>query len=247
MPEPADWPEPVEVLNERGSSEILLLCEHASNHVPDEYAGLGLPADQLQRHIAWDIGAAAVTRRLSQLLGAAAFLGTYSRLLIDLNRPLDALDSIPARSESTDIPDNAQLTPFERARRADIIFTPFHRRVTAYLDRRAAGRQRTQLVSIHSFTPIFFGVSRPWHIGVLFDGAVGFGGATVERLRGPGLVVGVNEPYKTDRLGDYAIPIHGDDRAIAAIMIEIRNDLIADAVGVEQWASRIFLALSDRR
>src|SRR5664279_916167 len=134
MPEPADWPEPVEALNERGSSEILLLCEHASNHVPDEYAGLGLPADQLQRHIAWDIGAAAVTRRLSQLLGAAAFLGTYSRLLIDLNRPLDAPDSIPARSESTDIPDNAQLTPFERARRADIIFTPFHRRVTAYLD-----------------------------------------------------------------------------------------------------------------
>jgi predicted N-formylglutamate amidohydrolase len=245
MLDPADWPEPVEILNESGSSEIVLLCEHASNHIPAEYADLGLPPEQLQRHIAWDIGAAAVTRRLSTLLGAPAFLGTYSRLFIDLNRPIDAPDSIPVRSEDTDVPENAKLDLLQRTRRADLVFTPFHRRVAAHLDRRNAG-QPVRLVSIHSFTPIFFGVARPWDAGVLFDRAVGLGHQTAERLRSPGLTIGVNEPYKTDRLGDYAIPIHGDDRNIPAIMIEIRNDLISDAVGIEQWAARIFTAVSRR-
>ncbi|HEX3995815.1 MAG TPA: N-formylglutamate amidohydrolase [Acetobacteraceae bacterium] len=244
MPEQADWPEPVEVLNEAGSSAIVLLCEHASNHIPPEYAGLGLPADELRRHIAWDIGAAAVTRRVSSLLDAAAFLGTYSRLLIDLNRPLDAPDSIPVRSEATDIPDNAQLTITEKSRRAELIFAPFHHRVARSLSDRQAARRPTSLVSIHSFTPTFFGVDRLWHAGVLFDRAAKFADAVLEQMRSPGLMIGINEPYKTDRLGDYAIPIHGDDRSIPAIMIEIRNDLIAEAVGVESWASRIAGAVS---
>jgi predicted N-formylglutamate amidohydrolase len=247
MPEPVDWPHPIEVVNEDARSDIVLLCEHASNHMPTEYAGLGLPPAELQRHIAWDIGAAAVTRRLSQLLDAPAFLGTYSRLLIDLNRPLDAPDSIPARSESTDIVGNAQLSETERRRRADIIFAPFHRHVAAHLDRRLAAHVPTRLVSIHSFTPTFFGMHRPWHAGVLFDRAADFGREMVGGLRSAGLLIGVNEPYKTDRRGDYAIPIHGDDRDIAAVMIEIRNDLIGDSTGVEQWALRVGKAVLEAR
>lgn len=246
MLDPADWPEPAEILNESGSSEIVLLCEHASNHIPAEYADLGLPREQLQRHIAWDIGAAAVTRRLSSLLDATAFLGTYSRLLIDLNRPLDAPDSIPVRSETTDVPGNAQLTVAERERRAEAIFSPFHDRVARLLDQRQLARRPTSLVSIHSFTPTFIGVARPWDAGVLFDRAAGLGNQTVQRLRGPGLMIGVNEPYKTDRLGDYAIPIHGDDRDIPAVMIEIRNALISDAAGIESWAERVGKAISRR-
>ena len=244
MAERQDWPEAVEVLNEGGTAEIVLLCEHASNHIPAEYANLGLPADQLQRHIAWDIGAAAVTRQLSRLLDAPAFLGTYSRLMIDLNRPLYAYDSIPTRSESTDIPGNAQISPLEIARRVQIIFAPFHRRVASHLDRRLAMRRSTQLTSIHSYTPTFFGVDRPWHAGVLFGRAVHLAGNVIKQLRGPGLLIGINEPYKTDRQGDYAIPIHGDDRDIPAIMIEIRNDLIDDPDGVELWASRVGRAIS---
>lgn len=243
MPEFADWPEPVEVINEDGPSETVLLCEHASKHIPKQYAGLGLPPEQLQRHIAWDIGAADVARQVSQLLDASAFLGRYSRLLIDLNRPLDAPDSIPTRSESTDIPGNVDLAPSETTQRAKAIFTPFHRRVSAYLDRRLATRRPTRLVSIHSFTSTFFDTHRPWYAGVLFDRATEFARDVIDNLGGPALLIGINEPYKTDRKGDYAIPVHGDDRNIPAIMIEIRNDQIGDPVGVEQWASRIEKAL----
>ncbi len=243
MPEPADWPAPVETVNEAGTADIVLLCEHASNHMPAAYGGLGLPPEQLQRHIAWDIGAAELTRRLSRLLDAAAFLGTYSLLLIDLNRPLQAPDSIPIVSEGTSIPGNIDLEPAEVSRRVEAIFTPFHRRVAAHLDQRLAARRRTRLVSIHSFTPVFFGVARPWHAGVLFLAAGEFGAAVLQRLSDTELLVGANVPYKTDRLGDYAIPVYGDDRGIPAIMIEIRSDGIQDPDGIEQWSLRIARAL----
>lgn len=246
MHEP-DWPAPIEILNEEGASDIVLLCEHASNHIPTEYEELGLPSEQLHRHIAWDVGAAEVTRRLSRLLDAPAFFGTYSRLLIDLNRPLTAHDSIPTISEGIIVPANAEPDPAEVARRVSTIFAPFHQGVTAHLDHRLDPNRTTRLVSIHSFTPVFFGVPRPWHAGVLFDGAADFGNAVLARLQRPGLLVEANQPYKTDRLGDYAIPIHGDDRGIPAIMIEIRNSSIADAAGAEWWARWIAGSLSARR
>jgi predicted N-formylglutamate amidohydrolase len=243
MPDEADWPSPVEAVNEGGGANLVLLCEHASNHLPSEYRDLSLPAVELQRHIAWDIGAADVTRRLSALLDAPAFLGTYSRLFIDLNRPLDAPDSIPAHSESTEIPGNVHIAAAEAARRADTVFTPFHRRVADHLDRLADRERPTRLVSIHSYTPVFFGVARPWHAGVLFDRATDFGESVLQRLAEPGLVLGANVPYRTDRVGDYAIPVHGDDRGIPAIMIEIRNDLIHHTGGVEEWAARLATVL----
>jgi len=244
MPEPADWPDPVVLLNEGGQADIVLLCEHASNHLPLEYRGLGLPSEQLLRHIAWDIGAAAVTRALSRLLDAPAFLGSYSRLLIDLNRPLNAHDSIPASSEGLAVPGNTDLDAVEKSRRIAAIFKPFHERVTAHLDERAAVARPTRLVSIHSFTPVFFGVSRAWDAGVLFDQAEAFGADVIARLRSPSLLIDANVPYKTDRLGDYAIPIHGDDRGTPAIMIEIRNVLIDGPDRVREWADRLATALS---
>ena len=239
-----DWPAPVEIVNADGRAAFVLLCEHASNHLPRQYRSLGLPPAELQRHIAWDIGAAAVTRKLSHLLDAPAFLGTYSRLLIDLNRPLDAPDSIPSVSESTDIPGNLGLDAAEAGRRAELVFAPYHRHVAAHLDQRLSERHPTRLISIHSFTPIFFGAQRPWHAGVLFDQATIFGAELLDRLAEPGLVVGANVPYKTDRLGDYGIPIHGDDRHIPAAMIEIRNDLIDHPQGVGAWAVRLAKVIS---
>lgn len=238
MPE-AEWPAPVELLNAVGASDIVLLCEHASRHIPIEYDGLGLSSEQLRRHIAWDIGAAEVTRRLSHLLDAPALFGTYSRLLIDLNRPLNAPDSIPTISEDIVIPANANLNAAEMARRVNTIFAPFHQCVAALLDERLDTNRATRLVSIHSFTPVFLGVARAWDAGVLFDGASDFGNAVLARLQHPGLLIEANEPYKTDRLADYAIPIHGDDRGIAAIMIEIRSDGISDTAGAEWWAKWI--------
>lgn len=240
----ADWPEPVECLNEEGRSPIILLCEHASNHIPAEYDGLGLGAADLQRHISWDIGAAAVTRRLSHLLDAPAFLGTYSRLLIDLNRPLHAPGSIPTRSEATDIAGNHLLTRRERKWRQDRIFTPFQTRVEAYLDRRAALGRITFLVTIHSFTPSYHGIERPWHAGILHGRAEAFGQRLIERLsRDPTLLVAANQPYSVGRDEDYAVLVHGDDRDIPAVLVEIRNDGIADRMRAEAWADRLARAL----
>lgn len=238
-----DWPTPVQALNPDGASDIVLLCEHASNHIPAEYGGLGLTPDDLDRHIAWDIGAAAVTRQLSALLDAPAFLGTTSRLLIDLNRPLDATSSIVTRSEATDIPGNIDLDRTERDHRARRIFRPFHTWVSHHLDRRQHAGRPVRIVSIHSFTPVFLGVPRPWDGGVLFDRARAFGMSVVGRLRQAGLNVEANMPYQTDRAEDFAVPVHGDDRDIPAILIEIRNDQVRDEAGVEAWATRLNDAL----
>jgi predicted N-formylglutamate amidohydrolase len=238
------WPEAVEVLNQTGRSDIVLLCEHASNHIPAEYARLGLDAHHLERHIAWDLGAAELTRRLSARLDAPSFLGTYSRLLLDLNRPLGSPGSIPTRSEDTDIPGNADVGNVEAERRAQRMFIPFHDRVAGYLDARARNGLPTRIVTIHSFTPVFLGVSRPWHAGVLFDRASNFGEAILSGLREDGsLNVAANVPYIISRDADYAVPVHGDDRGLDAVLIEIRQNLVCDSEGIERWTDRLARAL----
>jgi predicted N-formylglutamate amidohydrolase len=240
----ADWPAAVEVCNEDGRSDVVLLCEHASNHIPADYRGLGLDQRHLARHIAWDIGAAEVARRLSARLDAPAFLGAYSRLLIDLNRPLTSGGSIPVRSEDTDIPGNAAIDDAERTRRAKLMFAPFHERVVAHLDRRKAEGRPTRIATIHSFTPVFLGTARPWHAGILYGEARGFGEAILAALqRERDLNVGANVPYVITREDDYAVPVHGDGRGLPAALIEMRQDLIASATGIEAWAGRLADAL----
>jgi len=239
-----DWPDAVEVLNEHGRSDIVLLCEHASNHMPVEYRQLGLNAAHLQRHIAWDIGAAAVTRLLSARLDATAFLSGYSRLLIDLNRPLGTPGSMPVLSEDTDIPGNVGIDAVERDRREKIMFSPFHDRVAAHLDRRVAEGRPTRIVTIHSFTPVFLGVARPWHAGVLHAQASDLAEAVLSGLRtDAALNVAANVPYVISRDADYAVPVHGDDRGIPAVLVEVRQDLLANQAGIEEWADRLAAAL----
>ena len=240
MAKPGDWPAACEVVNENGGSHVILLCEHASRYVPPEYAGLGLTAQDLSRHIAWDIGAAEVTRRLARLIDAPAFLATYSRLLIDLNRPLGSKGSIPALSESTAIPGNISISDAERELRAGRIFTPYQDRIAQCVHRREREGKPVRLVAIHSFTPVFKGVQRPWHAGVLFEKAASFAEHIIQGLRAdPELNVDANVPYTVGRDEDYALLVHGDDRDNPAVLIEIRNDLIADASGAERWAQRL--------
>jgi predicted N-formylglutamate amidohydrolase len=236
----------LEVVNEAGSSAVVLLCEHASNHVPAEYGRLGLPPEELRRHIAWDIGAAALARSLSARLDAPLFLGGCSRLVIDLNRPLWSTTSIPEVSESTAIPGNRTISASERERRAAAWFHPFHGRVAACLDRRAAEGRRTVVVGVHSFTPVFLGVRRPWHAGVLYVRASGLGRALVARLAAAGgLEVGDNEPYRIEVEHDYTVPVHGDARGIDAVLLEVRQDLLDAADAPEAWASRLAAALAE--
>jgi len=241
-------PPAVNAFDEGGVSPYVLLCEHASNHIPDAYAGLGLPPRDLQRHIAWDIGAADLARELSRRLDAPLFLSGYSRLLIDCNRPPGAPTSIPTRSEDTDIPGNLGLDAAERARRERAYFAPFHAAVARLLDRRAAERRRTIVVGVHSFTPVFLGVSRTWLAGVLYARAERFGRALVARLAaelGPA-AVGDNEPYRIEpEEHDYTVPVHGDARGLDAALLEVRQDLIASAAEAEAWAARLTPAFAD--
>ena len=244
MSQTTQWPPAVDVLNEGGRSPFILLCEHASNHIPADYAKLGLDDSELLRHIAWDIGAAEVTQALSKRLDASGFLAKYSRLLIDLNRPLHVADSIPARSEATDIPGNHSVDPAERTRRQQVMFTPFHDRLRGHLDQRAADGRRNVLVAVHSFTPVYLGQQRAWHAGVLFDKAAALGQSLVAQLSSdPMLNVGANVPYSVSIDADYGLVVHGDLLGNPAVLIEIRNDLIADAAGVEEWTDRLERAL----
>jgi len=240
------WPAAVEALNLHGGSPVVLLCPHASNYIPSEYEKLRLHPAELERHIAWDIGAAGVTRRLCQLLDAPAFLGTYSRLLIDLNRPLQSAASIVARSEDTDIPGNIGITTNERARRTDRIFYPFHRTVKAHLAERERAASRIAIVAIHSFTPVYRGIAREWHAGVLFEGSKDFGFATLERMRNAdnNLIVDANVPYQVTPDDDFALLVYGDEVGNPAIEFEIRQDLIAEREQQECWAQCIATTLA---
>jgi predicted N-formylglutamate amidohydrolase len=223
-----------------GASPFLLVCDHAGRLIPRALESLGLPEEQLGRHIAWDIGAAGVARGLAEALGASAILQRYSRLVIDCNRPLEAADSIVRRSERTDVPGNADLGPSESEERARAIFWPYHEEIQARLDRRAVEGRPTVLVAMHSFTPVFLDRARQWHAGVLYNRDARLGRQLLRLLRDEGdLVVGDNEPYAAGDLTDYTIIRHGERRGLLHVEIEIRQDLISDARGQDAWAARL--------
>ena len=175
--------------------------------------------------------------RLGRRLGAWTVLQTYSRLVIDCNRAPDHPGLIAEESDGARPPANQDLTPHERARRLDEIYAPYHAAIREELDRRAASGQPAMLISIHSFTPAMGGLARPWHMGVLHDGASAASDAMLRLLRRePDLVVGDNEPYAMDGI-DYTIPLHAIARGLPFLELETRQDLIADASGVERFAA----------
>jgi predicted N-formylglutamate amidohydrolase len=235
-----DEPSSVTLANEAGQSVFFLTCDHAGRAIPRRLGGLGLPLPETERHIAWDIGIGAVGRRLSALLDAAVVLQTYSRLVIDCNRDPKVPSSIPEISETTEIPGNRDLGEGARAARIDAIFRPYHAAIAAALDRRAAAGQASVLVALHSFTPVFKGVARPWHAAVLYNRDARLARALFELLSAEeGLVIGDNEPYAVGDLTDYTVPVHGERRGLPHVEIEIRQDLIGDPAGQAAWAERL--------
>jgi predicted N-formylglutamate amidohydrolase len=236
----ADEPHPVIVENEHGGSAFFLTCDHAGRAFPRRLGSLGLPESETWRHIAWDIGIGAVGRHLSRLLDATVVQQTYSRLVIDCNRDPRVPSSIPKISESTEIPSNIGLGEAERALRVDAIFRPYHDAICAALDRRVAEGRASILIALHSFTPVFKGISRPWHIAVLFNRDPRLAHALAELLSAEGgLVVGENEPYRVTDLTDYTVPVHGERRGLPHVEIEIRQDLITEPAGQREWAERL--------
>lgn len=216
----------------------LLLCDHASNWMPERYAGLGLPAGELERHIAYDIGAEGVTRRLAARLGAPAVMSRFSRLLIDPNRGDDDPTLVMRLSDGAVVPGNARIDAAERDYRIRTFYEPYHRAVTAAIDAALAAGHPPAIVSIHSFTPLWRGVSRPWEIGILWDEDPRLAVPMIEMLRSDrSLTVGDNEPYSGRLKGD-TMYRHATLRGLAHALIEYRQDLIADAAGQADWAAR---------
>jgi predicted N-formylglutamate amidohydrolase len=239
-----DEPAAFRVEREQGRSPFLLTCDHAGARVPRRLNSLGLSAMDLQRHIAWDIGAAEVATKLSARLDAFLILQTYSRLVIDCNRPPGSAQSIVPMSEATRIPGNESVSSAEVLAREQEIFRPYHQRIHAELALRKAADRRTILVAMHSFTPSFHGRQRPWHAGVLYNRDRRLAEDVLRGLRAdPALVVGDNEPYAASDSTDYTIPVYGEQGGLLHVGIELRQDLLADAAGQDEWAERLAQAL----
>lgn len=238
-----DEPPPFEIVNQAGGAPLVLVCDHASNRVPRALHRLGLAPASLREHIAWDIGAADVARRLSRRFDAPLALTNYSRLVIDCNRALDDPSSIPAESDGIPVPGNRGLAQGERLRRAEALFRPYHEAVARLVAKRSEG-EAPAVISIHSFTPVFQRTRRPWHIGVLWNADARIAGPLLAALRRQtDIVVGDNEPYSARDGVGYTIEAHAERPGLAHVALEIRQDLIAASSGAEHWAANVGGAL----
>ncbi len=223
----------------RADSGLVILCDHASNDMPAEYGLLGLEPAQLKRHIAYDIGAEGVVRRMAEALGAPAVLSRFSRLLIDPNRGDDDPTLIMRLSDGAVVPGNRHLDEAERERRLARFWRPYHAAITSVIDDCLAAKTPPAIVSIHSFTESWKGVPRPWHVGVLWEGDPRLAQPLLDAFRAEGdLIVGENEPYPGSYEGDCCW-IHGVERGLPWAIVEIRQDLIRDEDGQARWAARI--------
>lgn len=233
--------EPFEILESASTASVanILLCaEHSGIYVPSHLNGMGLSHAELNRHIGWDIGIDGTSRRLHQTTGLPIILGTMSRLVVDLNRPVHSDECIPEYSDGINIPANQNLTDEDRDSRLQSYYRPFHRALNNLI----LQHQAKLLLCLHSFTPQLrtIGKARPWHCGVLFDRNVSLGQYCVEYLKNIGeFVVGENQPYCVEHDNDRSIPLHGELKGIPTLLLEIRNDLIENHVGQKKWSSTI--------
>ena len=235
-----DEGEPAIVVNESGQSPVLLICEHAGKVIPGSLGTLGLAEEDLARHIAWDIGAEAVSRQLAKALDAPLLLQRYSRLVYDCNRPPESPDAMPVMSETTRIAGNENLAPDARLARIRSIYRPFHDAVSQFLDRRAARGIASLIVTMHSFTPTYKGIRRQLDLGVLHDRDTRLADLVLGLCgRMKDIVVRRNEPYGPQDGVCHTLNLHGGPRGLNHVMLEIRNDLISHERGQTQWASRL--------
>ncbi len=219
---------------------IVLVCEHASNHIPAAWGDLGLTADQRRAHIAWDPGALGLARGLAQRLDAALIHAPVSRLVYDCNRAPDMPGAMPARSEIHDIPGNANITPAERARRTAAVYLPFHDGLHALLMQRMALGLRPVVITIHSFTPIYFGQPRAVEFGIIHDADPTLATSILSGAQAAGhLQSALNEPYSAKDDVTHTLRLHATPYGLPNAMLEIRNDLIATAQAEQAMADHL--------
>ncbi|HVV93131.1 MAG TPA: N-formylglutamate amidohydrolase [Hyphomicrobiales bacterium] len=229
---------PVETIAGEERAPLLLICDHASNALPPAYGTLGLQAAEFARHIAWDIGAAAVTRGLAQRLGAPAILTGFSRLLIDPNRGPDDPTLVMKLSDGAVIPGNARADEAEIAARVAAFHAPYHAAIGAALDMTLGRGQVPAILSLHSFTPRWKTFVRPWQAALLWDRDPRLAQPMIAALRAEGLVIGDNEPYD-GALENDTLYRHATARGLPHALVEIRQDLLGDEAGIETWVERL--------
>jgi predicted N-formylglutamate amidohydrolase len=242
----ADSPtESYEALDGDIEGGLLVLVDHASNFIPPEYRDLGLPREEIERHIAYDIGAGPLGRQLAERFNAPAILTCFSRLIIDPNRGEDDPTLIMRISDGAVVPGNAFVDLVERERRLQRFYRPYHAEIERILAAMIAAGRPPALLSIHSYTPVWKGAPRPWHAGILWDRDPRFAAVLLAGLRAEhGLRVGDNEPYLGSLKND-TMYRHGTARGLAHGLLEVRNDLIETPAGVLEWADRVEPVLRD--
>ncbi|ATM95898.1 Predicted N-formylglutamate amidohydrolase [Yersinia frederiksenii] len=234
--------EPLAAAIERPESRspFILLADHAGQRIPAQLGDLRLPAGEIDRHIGWDIGSLATAQLLSQYLDATLIHQRYSRLVIDCNRTPGIASSIPEISEHTRIVRNIGVTIEEAEARRVEVFQPYHDLITQTLNRRRDSGQPSVIISMHSFTPSFKNSERPWQIGTLFNRNPAFALQLITLLQqDSSLNVGINQPYAMTDATDFTLPFHAERRQLPYVGIEIRQDLITQQAGQEQWALRL--------
>jgi predicted N-formylglutamate amidohydrolase len=240
----AGEPAPFEVVNPEGAAPFLIVCDHAEARVPAALDCLGLDEAVVQRHIGWDIGASEVARRLSHRFDAPLVLSGYSRLVIDCNRELDDPTSIPEIADGVIIPGNRALHPRAVEARQAQIFHPYHTAVRAVLKRFAERGHAPGVISMHSFTPVFRGDERPWHVGVLWNQDPRIPQPFITNLQAdPDIAVGDNKPYSGQDEYGYSISNHAEAHGLPHVLIEVRQDLIDTHHGAAAWSERVARAL----
>ena len=231
--------EPVEELTGDLSRGVIVICDHASGALPGAYGSLGLAESEFHRHIAYDIGAAALARDIASRLAAPAVLCRFSRLLIDPNRGEDDPTLIMRLSDGSVVPGNARLDNDERANRISRYYRPYHDAIARMIDKALAAGTVPAILSVHSFTAHWRGYARPWHAGILWDRDPRLAVPLIEALRRePDLVIGDNEPYSGQLKGD-CLYRHGTRRGLAHALVEVRQDLLGSEAGISEWAERL--------
>ncbi|WP_421703443.1 N-formylglutamate amidohydrolase [Aliiroseovarius sp.] len=215
---------PVAIFNAEGSSPVVLVCEHASAHIPARYGGLGLPPEAAESHAAWDPGALGVARHLSDLLDAPLVASTVSRLVYDCNRPPSSDTAIRELSEIHEVPGNRDLSPEARQERVDTVYRPFEAALAGLMDQRGKG----VLVTVHSFTPVYHGKTREVQLGILHDSDARLADLMLARAQDhTAMVTRRNDPYGPEDGVTHTLKHHAIPRGWANVMLEFRNDLIA--------------------
>ena len=232
---------PYKIFKYNGTNRVIILCDHASNYIPPKYKNLGLKNNQIQKHIGWDIGAANVAKKISKSLDATLIMTGYSSLLIDCNRPFGVPEAFIKKSENTIIPGNFNLTKKEKTYRAEKYCIPYRNKIENIIKSRMKKKIIPIIISIHSFTPVYNGKSRPWHLGLLFRKEKRLFSLLIKELqKDKSIKTGINQPYKCNLKGDFSIPYFAELKGLPCILLEIRQDLINSKSGVIKWSKKIF-------